>query len=475
MIASSFVFATGVIDDRKELSASLKMAVQLGATLLVMCFGMVLRVLPEQLGFVSVIGNVFLTVLWIVGITNAMNFFDGMDGLAAGLGAIISFFLAIMAFQTSQRYLGWLSLSLMGGCLGFLPHNFRRRGRAFIFLGDAGSTTIGFVLASIAVYGDWAGKRSVVALVSPLLIFWILIFDMVHISIDRVVTGKVSTVKEWLEYVGRDHLHHRLAQVIGSNKVSVLFIYMLCICLGIGAVVLRHAGPLEAVLLVAQAFVLVLLITVLERRGRFGPRRTATGKTEAWKNLTSPRFFDRIIVEMRILRDDKNKGRSRESFANLYAELGGDRFRKPKTPAKVSRFSNMPHRLLPKRGRKESAPTRTRRRGAELYEKALAYMERSFGLLGRGKMFDLEEGRKLAGMLVESAAKGDALFLIAVHRQYGERHLHYHSVNTAILAAKLAGGLCLASQELEELGLAALLHAVGSIFVPEDIFYKDTP
>ncbi len=278
LVASAVVFATGVIDDRNEISASVKMAVQLGATLLVMCFGMVLRVLPEQLGFVSVIGNVFLTVLWIVGITNAMNFFDGMDGLAAGLGAIISFFLAIMAFQTSQPYLGWMSLSLMGGCLGFLPYNFRKNGQAFIFLGDAGSTTIGFVLASIAVYGDWAENDPVVALVSPLLIFWILIFDMAHISIDRVVTGKVSTVKEWLEYVGRDHLHHRLAQVIGSNKVSVLFIYMLCICLGIGAVVLRHAGPLEAVLLVAQAFVLVLLITVLERKGRFGTPANGDGK-----------------------------------------------------------------------------------------------------------------------------------------------------------------------------------------------------
>ena len=277
LVASTLVFATGVIDDRKEMPASVKMAVQLGATLLVMCFGMVLRVLPEQLGFVSVVGNVFLTVLWIVGITNAMNFFDGMDGLAAGMGAIISFFLAIMAFQTSQPYIGWLSLSLMGGCLGFLPHNFRKNGQAFIFLGDAGSTTIGFVLASIAVYGDWAENDPVVALVSPLLIFWILIFDMVHISIDRVVTGKVSNVKEWLEYVGRDHLHHRLAQVIGSNKISVLFIYMLCICLGIGAVVLRHAGPLEAVLLVAQAFVLVLLITVLERKGRFGPPANGDG------------------------------------------------------------------------------------------------------------------------------------------------------------------------------------------------------
>ncbi len=178
---------------------------------------------------------------------------------------------------------------------------------------------------------------------------------------------------------------------------------------------------------------------------------------------------------MRIVRNENNKGRPRESFANLYAELGGDRFRKPKTPAKVSRFAEYAAPTAPEKEKKGTGADQDKTAGVELYEKALAFMEKSFGLLGRGKMFDLKEGRKIAGMLVESAAKDDALFLIAVHRQYGERFLQHHSVNTAILAAKLGGGLCLASREREELCLAALLHAVGSIFVPEDIFYKDTP
>ena len=120
----------------------------------------------------------------------------------------------------------------------------------------------------MAVYGDWAQGNPVVALVSPVLIFWILIFDMVHITIDRIMTGKVKNLRQWIEYVGKDHLHHRLANVLGGRKQSVLFIYLLGLCLGTSAVVLRNARPTDAILLIIQACIMVVLITVLERRGR---------------------------------------------------------------------------------------------------------------------------------------------------------------------------------------------------------------
>ena len=198
-----------------------------------------------------------------------------MDGLAGGLGALISFFLGVVAFQTNQPFLGWVAVAMMGGCLGFLPFNFRIKGNAKIFLGDAGSTVIGFLLACLAVYGDWAEGNSFIALVSPVLIFWIFIFDMVHITIERVLTGKVLNFKQWIEYVGRDHLHHRLANALGGKKKSVLFIYLMCLCLGTSAIVLRNARVIDAVLLIIQASIIVILITILERRGRF-----ANGKVE---------------------------------------------------------------------------------------------------------------------------------------------------------------------------------------------------
>ena len=268
LIASLILFGIGILDDFKEVSAGIKLIAQLVCTLLVMSCGIVLRVLPTDLGIVAMIGNSVLTVFWILGITNAMNFFDGMDGLAAGLGAMISFFLGVVAFQTAQPFLGWIAVAMLGGCLGFLPFNFRPKKNAAIFLGDAGSVVIGFILACVAVYGDWAEGNPVVALVSPVLIFWILIFDMVHITIDRIATGKVKNFRQWIEYVGKDHLHHRLANVLGGKKQSVLFIYLLGLCLGTSAVVLRHARPTDAILLIIQAFIMVGLVTVLERRGR---------------------------------------------------------------------------------------------------------------------------------------------------------------------------------------------------------------
>jgi UDP-N-acetylmuramyl pentapeptide phosphotransferase/UDP-N-acetylglucosamine-1-phosphate transferase len=125
---------------------------------------------------------------------------------------LISFFLGVVAFQTAQPFLGWIAVAMLGGCLGFLPFNLRSKKSAAIFLGDAGSIVIGFILACLAVYGDWSESSPVVALVSPVLIFWILIFDMVHITVDRILTGKVTNFKQWIEYVGKDHLHHRLAR-----------------------------------------------------------------------------------------------------------------------------------------------------------------------------------------------------------------------------------------------------------------------
>lgn len=266
--AAMILFVTGVFDDWRQLPAGLKLIVQLVCTGMVVASGLVLHVLPESWGVGAQAANLLLTVAWVVGITNALNFFDGMDGLAAGVGAIIAFMLGLMAFQTYQPFIGWLALGVLGSCLGFLPFNLRWKRPAVIFLGDAGSTVIGFVLACIAVYGDWSERQPLVSLASPILIFWTLIFDMVHITVDRILTGKVDSVRTWLDYVGRDHLHHRLADALGSRGRSVGFIYLMTLGLGVNALLLRNAGMLEAVLVLAQASILVLLITFLERCGR---------------------------------------------------------------------------------------------------------------------------------------------------------------------------------------------------------------
>jgi UDP-GlcNAc:undecaprenyl-phosphate GlcNAc-1-phosphate transferase len=196
-----------------------------------------------------------------------MNFLDGMDGLAAGLAAIASLLLGVIAFQSQQVFLGWVTAALLGSTLGFLPYNFRPGQRATIFLGDAGSNFLGFILASLAVMGRWA-EHDLIKLAAPLLIFGVFIYDMCYITIERIALGKVRSFREWIDYVGRDHLHHRMEKVLGTKESAALFIYALSLTLGVGATVLLMASPPAALLLIAQAVVILLVVTILERRGR---------------------------------------------------------------------------------------------------------------------------------------------------------------------------------------------------------------
>jgi UDP-GlcNAc:undecaprenyl-phosphate GlcNAc-1-phosphate transferase len=265
LIAAMVLFVVGVLDDSFNVKAHVKLIVQIVLAVGLTFNGVRIVLIPETALLGSFI-NRLLSVVWIVGITNALNFFDGMDGLAAGVSAIISFFLAIVAMQMDSPFVGWAAVAMLGACLGFLPYNFRPGRKALIFLGDAGSTTIGFVLASLAIYSDWADLKPVVSIFSPILIFWILIFDMAHITLFRVIRGKTRTFREWIEYVGHDHLHHRMARVLGGVTQSVLFIYLLAICLGLSALLLRYSTPFAGFLLLCQALIIVLLVSILEAK-----------------------------------------------------------------------------------------------------------------------------------------------------------------------------------------------------------------
>jgi UDP-GlcNAc:undecaprenyl-phosphate GlcNAc-1-phosphate transferase len=157
---------------------------------------------------------------------------------------------------------------MLGSCLGFLPFNFHPKSPASIFLGDTGSIFIGFVLSSLAIIGDWADNNPIVSFSAPVLIFWVLIFDMTYITVERVITGKVKTVKQWIDYVGKDHLHHRTYTLLGDKRKAVLFIYLLAVTLGVSAIALRNARPVDGVLLVIQAFLITVIVSILDYSGR---------------------------------------------------------------------------------------------------------------------------------------------------------------------------------------------------------------
>jgi UDP-GlcNAc:undecaprenyl-phosphate GlcNAc-1-phosphate transferase len=266
LAAGSLLLIVGILDDAHELPAWSKLMAQLAAAGLVIYSGKVLSLFPDGAGGNA--ANVLLTFIWIVGITNAFNFFDGMDGLASGLAILIAFFMGAVAFDTSQPGLAWLAVAMVGAGIGFLPYNFRFNRQALVFLGDGGSTFIGFTLACLAVKGNWADNNPIVSFSNPLLIFGVLIYDMIHITAERMVTGKVKTVKQWIDYVGKDHLHHRLERVLGNRQASVAMIWVLTICLGLAAIVLRKAGTAEAIMLLAQAALILIMITIMEHQGR---------------------------------------------------------------------------------------------------------------------------------------------------------------------------------------------------------------
>lgn len=268
LIGGTLLFLVGIWDDIREVPAVTKLLVQIVAAGIVIWSGKLLTFFPHGLAGDAL--NVLLTVLWIVGITNAFNFFDGMDGLATGLAIIVAFFMGVVAFQTNQPVLGWVSVALVGACLGFLPYNFKPRAPASIFLGDAGSTFLGFTLACLAVKGNWADGKPIVSVSTPILIFGILIYDMVHMTVERIYTGKVKTLKQYLEYVGKDHMHHRLERALGSRTDAVLMIFLLSIALGLAGVVLRSARAIDALFLLLQATIIVVVVSILERRGRSG-------------------------------------------------------------------------------------------------------------------------------------------------------------------------------------------------------------
>lgn len=253
-------------DDVRPIGSWMKFSVFLLSAGLAVAAGARATIFPA--GPVGTSLNAVLSFVWIVGIFNSLNFLDGIDGLAAGLATVIAVFTGLVAVETGQPAMGWAAAAIAGACLGFLPFNFRPGRSASIFLGDAGSNFLGFMLASIALLGYWGDADPLVAISNPLLVFAVLIYDMTYITAHRVASGKVRSFFEWIDYTGRDHLHHRIRAVLGSRWKTVLFILMLNGCLGIAALALRAAESGTALLLLGQAFAILVLMTLLERRGK---------------------------------------------------------------------------------------------------------------------------------------------------------------------------------------------------------------
>lgn len=263
MVSGSIIFLLGVFDDIKGLSAGIRLFGQLIAVFILIIYDIRITFIPH-IPFENLI-EISLTVFWVLGITNAINMLDGMDGLATGITLISSICFFIIIWQTKQTILSYSTIALAGSCFGFLPYNIKS---ARIFLGDSGSNFLGFMLASIAILGTYEQNNPVIAASIPLLILGLSIFDTTYVTISRIKNKVVKNFKELLEYVGKDHFHHRLVKLGLKEEHAVGFIYAVNLCLGLSAIVLKEAGTISGILLLLQALIIFLIIIVLMLTGR---------------------------------------------------------------------------------------------------------------------------------------------------------------------------------------------------------------
>ena len=262
LAACAIIFLMGLLDDIWGLGAMARLGGQALASLVVIAGGMTFasRIPPRPFA------SDLITMIWLIGITNAFNFLDGIDGLGGGLGVVCSVFFMGIAWNLHQMPLAFLSAALMGACAGFLRSNWHP---AKVFLGDGGASFIGFLLAALAVYGGWANNNPIVGIGTPILILGVPIFDMIYITLSRVRRGDVRNFKEWIEYVGRDHFHHRLLHLGLGVQETVLFILTVSMILGLSAWTLHYTrSTLGSVLLAVQGVLIFLVIVVLMLLGR---------------------------------------------------------------------------------------------------------------------------------------------------------------------------------------------------------------
>lgn len=268
LLGAVVIVILGVFDDILTLKAPLKLLVQIGAACIVVFYG---KCRIEH--FVNIDLGVFsipLTLIWIVAITNAVNFIDGLDGLACGVCCISSVNMLVIALLpfTPGSGVAIVMATLAGACIGFLPFNFNP---AKIFMGDTGSTFLGFVLASVSILGLFK-FYAFVSFAVPFLLLGVPIFDICFAIIRRLAHGKNPMEAD------RGHVHHRLIDMGFSQKQSVAIAYILTAILGLSAVVLASSNEMRTIIFLGAVFVVGAIgITLIFK----GTQPQETQKTES--------------------------------------------------------------------------------------------------------------------------------------------------------------------------------------------------
>ena len=250
LLGGVIIVILGIFDDIYALPAIPKFLVQIVAALVAVLAGNRIEAVSNPNIFSSepfwVLGwlAIPITVFWIVGITNAVNLIDGLDGLACGVSTISSMTLLVIALIVSEPETAILTAALAGGCIGFLPYNLNP---AKIFMGDTGSTFLGFILAVVSIQGLFK-FYTIISFAVPFLMLGLPIFDTAFAIIRRLAKGQSPMTPD------RGHIHHRLIDMGFSQKQAVATLYVISAILGLSAVVLTTIGVVKAMFFLAALF-----------------------------------------------------------------------------------------------------------------------------------------------------------------------------------------------------------------------------
>ncbi|MEW5718091.1 MAG: MraY family glycosyltransferase [Chloroflexota bacterium] len=221
VVGATWVSFLGLWDDRVGLHAGLKLLGQIGGALILVLTGVNVELVSSPLV------NIAITVLWVVGITNALNLLDNMDGLAGGIAAITAAFFLLIAALNGQYLVGSFSAALLGASVGFLIYNFNP---ARIFMGDAGSLFIGFMLSAVGIKLRFLNLPVTATWFIPILVLGLPIFDTTLVFVSRLRRGLNP-----LTHPGTDHTSHRLVARGLTRREAVLTLYLVSGALGVAA------------------------------------------------------------------------------------------------------------------------------------------------------------------------------------------------------------------------------------------------
>lgn len=253
------IVVLGIIDDVFRLNAWIKLAVQILVAFIAVWQGLTVEFI-NLFGHYIVFGvfEIPITILWVVGLTNAINFIDGLDGLACGVSAICAISLLLVTITTTGDggSLVLIMAILTGACLGFLPFN---SNPAKIIMGDTGALFLGYTLAVISIDGLYK-FNTVMSFLIPLSIFGVPLFDTLFAIVRRLLKRQNPFTTG-----DRGHLHHRLIDMGFNQKQSVRILYAVCGILGIAALLIAHEMWLHAIGIILVGFIVYFINFMIVR------------------------------------------------------------------------------------------------------------------------------------------------------------------------------------------------------------------